>query len=406
MSTASNWTPGVPAPADSDIAQCVACGLCLPHCPTFRITGRETASPRGRIAAMRAVAEGRAEADESFATMMDECLACRACEAACPSAVPFGRMIEAARAQIEPRRVARARGVKRIGLTMVLPRQRLVRLATYGLALMQALHLDALIPKRLRAATPRVSLREMRTPLPAGQGDGPVAALLTGCVMDAAFRPINRSTLSLLANSGYRATVPKAGGCCGALAMHYGHPEAAKKMAKARIAAMEGADVVVVNSAGCSAHMKTYGELLADDPAWAARAHALEARVRDVVEMDLTPASAGLGRVAVHDACHHVHAQGIAAQPRKLLRDGGAECVEIANGTQCCGAAGLYSVTQPELSAELRRRKAQAIAATGAPVVAVANPGCAMQIAQGLKEIGADVRVAHHVELVAPDQAT
>jgi glycolate oxidase iron-sulfur subunit len=402
MTSEPRWIAGVPAPADGDIARCVACGLCLPHCPTFRLTGRETASPRGRIAAMRAVAEGRAAPDESFATMMDECLACRACEAACPSAVPFGRMIEAARAQIEPRRPARARGVRRLGLTVVLPRPRLVRLAALGLGILQSAHLDALIPRRLRAATPRVSLREMRTPLPASQGEGPTAALLTGCVMDAAFREVNRSTLRLLARSGYRAVVPRGGGCCGALAMHYGHPEAARQMARARIAAMEGADVVVVNSAGCSAHMKTYGELLAGDPAWAARAHALAERVRDLVEMDLRPAGRDLGPVAVHDACHHVHAQGIAAQPRRLLREGGAQCVEIPDGTRCCGAAGLYSVTQPGMSAELRLQKARAIAATGAPVVAVANPGCAMQIAQGLREIGSDVRVAHPAELLAP----
>jgi glycolate oxidase iron-sulfur subunit len=285
---------------------------------------------------------------------------------------------------------------------VVLPRPRLVRLAALGLGILQSAHLDALIPRRLRAATPRVSLREMRTPLPASQGEGPTAALLTGCVMDAAFREVNRSTLRLLARSGYRAVVPRGGGCCGALAMHYGHPEAARQMARARIAAMEGADVVVVNSAGCSAHMKTYGELLAGDPAWAARAHALAERVRDLVEMDLRPAGRDLGPVAVHDACHHVHAQGIAAQPRRLLREGGAQCVEIPDGTRCCGAAGLYSVTQPGMSAELRLQKARAIAATGAPVVAVANPGCAMQIAQGLREIGSDVRVAHPAELLAP----
>jgi glycolate oxidase iron-sulfur subunit len=148
--------------------------------------------------------------------------------------------------------------------------------------------------------------------------------------------------------------------------------------------------------------MKTYGELLAGDPAWAARAHALAERVRDLVEMDLRPAGRDLGPVAVHDACHHVHAQGIAAQPRRLLREGGAQCVEIPDGTRCCGAAGLYSVTQPGMSAELRLQKARAIAATGAPVVAVANPGCAMQIAQGLREIGSDVRVAHPAELLAP----
>ena len=232
-----------------------------------------------------------------------------------------------------------------------------------------------------------------------------MALLLTGCVMDAAFRPVHRATLLALAAAGHRAVVPEGGGCCGALAMHYGHPDAARRMARARIAELEGADVVVVNSAGCSAHMRTYGELLADDPPWAERAHRVAERVRDLIELDLRPEPRDLGPVAVHDACHHLHAQGLAAGPRSLLAAAGASLVEVADGERCCGAAGLYSVTQPEMAAELRRRKARAIAATGAPVVAVANPGCAMQIAEGLREIGAPVRVVHPAELIAPLRA-
>lgn len=388
------------APAEDDIVQCVACGLCLPHCPTFRLTGMETASPRGRIAAMRAVDEGAAEVDGAFAKAMDECLACRACEAACPSGVPFGRMIEAARAQVEPLRPARVRGVKRIGLGEVLPRRRLVLLMGWGLGLAQLLRLDRVLPARLRSANPRVSLAQLVRPLPRELGSGPTAALLTGCVMDAAFRPTHRATMRALADAGHRA-VP-VGGCCGALAMHYGHPEAARRMARERVAALEGADVVVVNAAGCSAHVKTYGELLHDDPVWAERAERVAARTRDLVEMPLRPRARALGRVAVHDACHHLHAQGIAAGPREILRAAGAECVEVGDAGRCCGAAGLYSVTQPAMAAELRRQKAHAIAATGAPTVAVANPGCAIQIAQGLDEIGSDVRVVHPAELAAP----
>ncbi len=270
------WDPGRLAPDAEDIVQCVACGLCLPHCPTFRVTGRETASPRGRIAAMRQVDEG-AEMDGSFLTMMDECLACRACEAACPSGVPFGRMIEAARAQAEPLRPARARGVKALGLGWVLPRRRLVLAMAAGLGVAQLLRLDRLLPARLRASTPRVRLRELARPLPAATGSGPTAALLTGCIMDAAFRPTHRSTLRALAASGHRA-LGTPNGCCGALAMHYGRPDAARAMARARIDQLEGADLVVVNAAGCSAHMKTYGELLADDPRYAERAHRLAER--------------------------------------------------------------------------------------------------------------------------------
>jgi glycolate dehydrogenase iron-sulfur subunit len=397
----SNWDPAREAPHEEDVVKCVACGLCLPHCPTFRLTGRETASPRGRIAAMRAVEEGEAVVDASFTTMMDECLACRACEAACPSGVPFGRMIEGARAQAEAVRPVAARGIRRAGLTGVLPRPRLVQAAGWMLGVARALRLDRLAPAAQRASTPPVSLRELRRPIPERVGEGPVARVLAGCVMDVAFRPVQRSTMRLVADAGYTAARTAAAGCCGALAMHYGHPEAARAMARARIPEMEDGEIVVANASGCSAHIKTYGELLADDPEWAERAAAVAARARDLIELTPPPREMGLGDVAVHDACHHLHAQAIG--PRNLLAGAGAHCIDLGDGGRCCGAAGLYSVLQPEMAAELRLQKAQAIAATGAPIVAVANPGCAIQIRAGLREIGADVRVAHPAELVAPE---
>jgi glycolate oxidase iron-sulfur subunit len=393
------WNPALPAPAEEDIVSCVSCGLCLPHCPTFRLTGRETASPRGRIAAMRAVDEGMAEVDSTFAMMMDECLACRACETACPSGVPFGRMVEAARAQVEPTRPLPARRIRRLGLVTVLRRPRLVRMLGRATALAQALRLDRLMPARLAGAMPRMRMRDQLRPLPRSIGSGPTAVLLTGCVMDAAFRPVHRATMRLLARSGYRATRSRGGACCGALSMHYGQPEAAREMARARIAEMESADLIVVNSAGCSGHMKTYGELLADDPAWAERAERMAGRVRDVLELELDPSAVELGPVAMHDACHHLNGQGIAAQPRLLLERAGAEIRELGDGGRCCGAAGLYGIFQPEMSGQLRRQKAEAIARTGAGVVAVGNPGCAIQIEAGLREIGAEVRIAHPVEL-------
>lgn len=387
-------------PSVEDVNKCVACGLCLPHCPTFRITGRETSSPRGRIAAMRAVVEGQASAsDPAFRTMIDECLACRACEAACPSGVPFGRMIEAARAAAEPSRPIDESLPKRIGLTWVLPRRRLVRAMGVGLGLAQALRLERfVVPRRLRASTPRVSLTELARPLRA-EGAGPTAAVLTGCVMDQAFRPVHRATLRLLGRTGHRAVPVK--GCCGALAMHYGFPEAARRMARERIAQLEEADIVVIDAAGCSAHVKDYGHLLEDDPAWAERAARVAAKTIDVVEVAAPTSGRSIGPVAVHDACHHVHAQRIASEPRQMLRAAGAEPVEVPNGARCCGAAGLYSVLQPELSAELRLQKARAIDSTGAPVVSVANPGCAIQIAQGLREIGSPVTVVHPAQLAS-----
>lgn len=397
---AANWRRGIEAPAEQDIVSCVSCGLCLPHCPTYRLTGRESASPRGRIAAMRAVQEGQATIDDTFRTMMDECLACRACETACPSGVPFGRMIEAARAQIEPTRPIATRGLRAIGLKHVLSRPWAVYAAGAGLGIAQALRLDRLGPASTRTVAPRVSLTQLARPLPREMGSGPTAALLCGCVMDVAFRDVQRDTLRAVAGSGYRAVRPRSGGCCGALAMHYGYPEAARQMARNRIAEFADAEVIIVNAAGCSNHMKTWGHLLKDDPKWGPRAAEISRRVRDLLEIDLATRSRELGPIACHDACHHVNGQALGPDLRRVIRSVGGQPVEIPDGERCCGAAGLYSVLQPELSAQLRRQKAVAIATTKASTVAVANPGCAIQIAAGLREIASPIRVVHPAQLI------
>ncbi|MBM3634790.1 MAG: 4Fe-4S dicluster domain-containing protein [Actinobacteria bacterium] len=398
MST--GWTPGLPAPTHDDLNTCVQCGLCLPACPTFRITGLETSSPRGRIAAMRAVQAGQATVEGDFTRFTDECLACRACEAACPSSVPYGRLIEAARIQTEAARPAADRAVRRLGIVGVMGHRRMVRLMGTGLAITQALRIDRLLPKRLRLATPRVTLRGMRMPLPASSGEGPTAMLLTGCVMDIAFRPAHQATIDALVRAGYRAVVPGGGGCCGALATHAGELGSARDLARKRIAELEQAEVIVVDSAGCSAHMRTYGHLLADDPAWAPRAQAVAAKVRDAVEIDAPPGRPVDGRVAVHDACHHLHAQGIGPEVRRTLRAAGATCVDLGDGGRCCGAAGIYNVLEPGIAGELGEQKARAIIATGAPVVAVANPGCAIQIRNHLRAMGSRVQVRHPLEIV------
>jgi len=404
---APRWLRPDDAPSEADLSMCVACGLCLPHCPTYRLTGEESASPRGRIAAIRAVAEGRAEVDDRFAEFMDLCLSCRACEDVCPSHVPFGRMMEHARVQIEPLRPARERLVRRLGFDVALPRRRLLS----AVAFLQPLA-RPFLGKRLRGLVPRTSAGELVRPLPRvteprGEARGTVA-LLSGCVQNRWFRPVNRATIRVLARGGWRVVVPRKQTCCGALHAHYGRLDAARKLARKNLRAFQGADWIVVNAAGCSAHMKEYGDLLGVE-----EAVAVPSNVRDLMEFlyeqGLDAPAAGLPdagedgsvRVAYHDACHALRAQHIREQPRALLRQiPGLEIVEIEEGDRCCGAAGVYNVVQPEMADELMRQKAEAIAATGARLVASANPGCTLQIAAGLHALGAQAEILHPVEIL------
>jgi glycolate oxidase iron-sulfur subunit len=389
-----NWATG-DAPTQADLNACVACGLCLPHCPTYRLTGEESASPRGRITAMRAVQEGRATTDETFAEFMDLCLVCRACEDVCPSHVPFGRMMEAARTQIEPLRSRRARFARWVGLDVVLPSRTLTRMAGALAPLARPF-----LPRRVRSLIPRGPRAAGRLPRvtePGGDIRGTVA-LLSGCVQDLWFRRVNVATIRVLARNGWRVVVPADQTCCGALAAHNGHLGTARKLAKKNAAAFAGVDHVVVNAAGCGAHMAGYGDLV----------EGAGLPVRDVIaflfEEGLRVDAGSLPErtvVAYHDACHALRAQGIHRQPRELLGAiGNLELVEIPNGDRCCGAAGIYNVTEPEMSGRLMREKAEAVTSTGAAVVASANPGCTMQLLAGLREIGATVDVVHPIELI------
>ncbi|HEX9121752.1 MAG TPA: (Fe-S)-binding protein [Actinomycetota bacterium] len=399
---APNWRGG-DAPTDGDLATCVACGLCLPHCPTYRLTGEESASPRGRIAAMRLVAEGRADVDRTFAGFMDACLVCRACEDVCPSHVPFGRMMESARVQIEPQRTRRVRFARWIGLDVALPRRRVLSLA-----------------RRLTPVARPFLGRRVRSLVPSGVHPGPrvprstesegevrgTVALLTGCVQDQWYREVNRATARVLARNGWRVLVPRGQTCCGALHAHNGRLDGARALARRNVAAFSAVDHVVVNAAGCGAHMKDYDHLLQT-----AEAAALSAKVRDLMEFlfeeGIRRPEASLegtafdGPVAYHDACHALRAQGVREQPRALLLQiPGLELLEVPDGDRCCGAAGLYSVTQPQTADELMRRKADAVASTGARLVASANPGCSMQLAAGLRTAHADLRVVHPIQLL------
>jgi glycolate oxidase iron-sulfur subunit len=395
------WAAG-DAPMRADLDTCVACGLCLPHCPTYRLTGEESASPRGRIAAMRAVDEGRAATDETFARFMDLCLVCRACEDVCPSHVPFGRMMEAARTQIEPLRTRRERFLRWLGLDVVLPSRRLTWLAGALTPLARPFlprRIRALIPRRLRAFAPLPVVTEA-----VGEHRGTVA-LLAGCVQDVWFRPVNEATIRVLARNGWRVVVPRGQTCCGALAAHNGRLSTARRLARRNARVFAPFDHVVVNASGCGAHLAS-----SEDPA-----NETAVPARDVIAFLFEEGPRGdLGslprptRVAYHDACHALRVQGIRAEPRILLGAiGNLEVIDIQNGDRCCGAAGIYNVTEPELSRRLMREKAEAIVSTGAALVASANPGCTMQIAAGLREFGGDARVVHPIELLdaAADRA-
>jgi len=394
----SGWATG-DAPSTADLNACVACGLCLPHCPTYRLTGEESASPRGRITAMRAVHEGRAATDETFARFMDLCLVCRACEDVCPSHVPFGRMMEAARTEIEPFRSRRARFARWLGLDVVLPSRRLTSVATFLAPLARPL-----LPSRIRALVPKGRPAHGRLPEttePIGDARGTVA-LLAGCVQDRWFRRVNLATIRVLTRNGWRVLVPGDQACCGALAAHNGHLGTARKLARKNTAAFASVDHVVVNAAGCGSHMQAYGDLV----------EGAALSVRDVMEFLHSQGLIGdegslpeRTRIAYHDACHALRAQGIHDQPRELLGAiGNLELVEIPNGDRCCGAAGIYNVTEPEMSGRLMREKAEAVVSTGAAVVASGNPGCTMQLLAGLAEIGSSTTVVHPVELL--DAAT
>jgi glycolate oxidase iron-sulfur subunit len=381
-----------------DLNACVACGLCLPHCPTYRLTGEESASPRGRIAAMRAVSDGVADVDASFASFMDLCLVCRACEDVCPSHVPFGRMMERARAQIEPERGFASRFARWIAFHWVLPHPAAIRATAFTQPVWRAL-----APRRIRALVPERAHPFARLPTtsepPAGVDVRGTVALLTGCVQDRWFHEVNLATIRVLTRNGWRVQVPREQACCGALAAHNGRLAIARRLARRAAHAFRGATAVVVNAAGCSAHMRSYPELGADELPVVELMSFLAAEGLRAAPRELDMA------VAYHDACHALRAQGIHDQPRAVLaRIPGLRVVEIANGDRCCGAAGIYNVTEPELSDPLRREKAEAIVATGASVVASANPGCSMQLRAGLRELGSDVEVLHPVELL--DRAT
>lgn len=374
------------------LSACVSCGLCLPHCPTFRVTGEEAYSPRGRIDAMRGVELDYAPIDDDFVEFMETCVQCRGCEPACPSNVEFGSLMEQTRATL-----ATGKRItpwwQRLGFR-VLGHHRLLLMGSSALAVGQRLRL---VPKRLG-----LSGLPLRRPKPV-EATGEDVWLYTGCVMDAWQRQTHHSTAALIAATGATFALPEAEGCCGALHVHAGLHDQTVALAERTIASMPGDAAIVVNSAGCGAALKDYGAIVGTD---AARRFA--ARVADVNEwlaerIDLLPQATGQReRVIVQDPCHLRHVQRIDA-PVRVLLDHVADVVELDDDGLCCGAGGAFSALQPELAADIRERKLaavdRAVGRTAVALVASANPGCSMHLSQALGE--RSIEVAHPVVIVA-----
>ena len=410
---------GADQPSGALIDACVHCGFCLPSCPTYVLWQEEMDSPRGRVYLMKAGLDARAEMTPTFVSHFDKCLGCMACVTACPSGVQYGPLIEKTRAQIE-RHYERPLGERlfRSILFALLPYPARLRIAMAPLVIFGPLlrALAGVLPRRIRSlisVAPQPTLASLTTRAPEHTPAVGVSrmkvAVLTGCVQRLAFAGVNQATINVLAAEGCTVEAPAAQGCCGALALHAGNIDQARALARHNIEVFERANVdrIAVNAAGCGSSMKEYGELFHDDPAWADRARAFTAKVRDISEV-LTEVGEPRAkrhpikaRVVYHDACHLAHAQGVRSQPRALLAAiPGIELLSPAESEICCGSAGIYNLVQPEPAAQLGERKARNIAALEPDMIATGNPGCTLQIAAAGRRLGYSWKIVHPIELI------
>lgn len=418
----------------SIVQQCIHCGMCLPTCPTYDATKLERNSPRGRIALMRQIAEGNLPVTQAFGEELYFCLGCLACETVCPAGVQYAPMFEAARGDIEQARVLAnplRDTIRGATLRVLFTRPRLLRALGRLLRWYQASGLEStvrrsgllrLLPRSLRELeplTPRVRARFSDELIAPRESPGAIhkwrVGMLTGCVQDLIYPEVNRDTVEALVANGCEVLTPRAQHCCGSLHAHNGELEVAREMARRNIDAMETAagslaalDAIITNAAGCGSHLKHYDHLLAEDERYRARARVWSAKVKDInewlAESGLrAPRSPARERaVTYHEACHLCHGQKISQAPRQLLRAiPGLRLIELPEATWCCGSAGVYNITQPEMSRQLLERKLANIRQTGVATVVSANPGCCVQLEAGLREAGWDVEVVHPVTLLA-----
>ena len=416
---------GEDAPSDQDMYRCVHCGLCLSACPTYMELGVETESPRGRIALMKAVNEGRAQISERIASHWDLCLGCRACEAVCPSGVPYGRLIENTRSQQlkKGRQAWNARILQLVFLRGLLPRLRLLRLLVFGMKIYQRSGMQWMLRSfgMLKLAPAKIRQLEEQIPDLSGSffrasgkkhpASGELrytVGLLSGCVMPLVHGSTMEASVRVLQHNGCDVVVPVRQGCCGALNLHSGDAQTARRMARHNIDVFlqSGVDKIIVASAGCGSAMKEYADLLKDDPDYSHKAQEFSKRTLDITEFLVQlPLRAPTGnveaRVTYQDPCHLVHAQRISVAPRTILNlIPGVQFVEMENSDRCCGAAGTYSMTQKTMSERLLASKMAWLLPVGADIITTANPGCALQLELGLKRNDGFGRVCHVVDLL------
>ncbi|MBV9405015.1 MAG: (Fe-S)-binding protein [Acidobacteriaceae bacterium] len=411
-------------PAQSDLDRCVHCGLCLNACPTYRELGLEMDSPRGRIYQMNEIANG-APLTSSHIEHLGLCLACRGCETACPSGVPYGRMIEAARALIQRRRKPSfwRRAFEKFIFEKLLPSPAMLQAAGAGLYVYEISGLQRLVRATgilklfgnlasVEALAPTTEIpffySKIGRTFPALGERRYRVAFLAGCIANVAFARLNEATVRVLQKNGCEVVIPAGQRCCGALHLHSGMREQARDLARANVDAIrtEEFDAILTNAAGCGSTLKEYDELLARDAAYNDRASAFKHKMRDITEflasIEFNDEMGTLDMIATYqDSCHLVHGQKIREAPRKLLKAiPGLVFREMPLADLCCGSAGTYNVAHPEMAMQILEHKMESIAMTGANWIVTANPGCILQLAAGARLFGKQQRVAHVVEVL------
>ena len=414
---------------EDDLLNCIQCGYCLPACPTYKIEAKETATPRGRLALMKGAQDGLLQIAD-ISSSLDMCLACRACEVACPSGVNYGHILEQARdvASTEKKYSVSVKFIRNVFMKKLLPHHKRMRWVRGGIYFYQKFGLQKIVRKSgilkimpwhmdtFESVLPKVAPKYLELPAKVvpdkkEKVEKPLIAFFTGCIQDTMFHETNRNTMKLLKASGFPIIVPQEQTCCGAIHAHAGEKGQAKELAKKNIAMFENveAEYFVNNQGGCGAMLKEYDQLLADDPEWSERAKQFVKKVKDINEIltlvDELPSLKEVNEtVTYQDSCHLLNVQGIKMQPRQLIQSiPGISYVELVDAGSCCGSAGTYNITHHQHSMEILDAKMENVKATNATTIITANPGCLLQMRIGIKRAGLEgkVRAVHIVDLLA-----